>query len=88
MKTSRFKIWKEKVSVIDVTQANFLFSDNLPIVRKARGDPSLSKNEKSVVIEKWRNHVSAISTVFSNIGFLIMTGRKYNPVFDSANLLI
>ncbi|KAG2205082.1 hypothetical protein INT47_002176, partial [Mucor saturninus] len=72
-------------------------SDNLPIVRKARGDPSLSKNEKSVVIEKWRNHVSAISTVFSNIGFLIMTGilsgisflpwKNYNFYKDDEHVL-
>jgi hypothetical protein len=46
----------------------------LPIVRKARADPNLSRDEKAYVTEKWRNHVSAISTVFSNIGFLIMTG--------------
>ncbi|CEP18127.1 hypothetical protein [Parasitella parasitica] len=49
-------------------------SDNLPAVRKARTDSSLSKDQVAVVVERWRNHVSAISTVFSNIGFLIMTG--------------
>lgn len=47
-------------------------SDNLPAVRIARAD--LSKDEAGDVAEKWRNHVSAISTVFSNIGFLVMTG--------------
>lgn len=63
-----------------MTQTNPLLivfiSDNLPIVRKARADPSLSKDESAEIVEKWRNQVSAISTVFSNIGFLIMTGRK------------
>ncbi|CEG64422.1 hypothetical protein RMATCC62417_01397 [Rhizopus microsporus] len=49
-------------------------SDNLPVVRKARADPNLSRDEKLVITEKWRNHVSAVSTIFSNIGFLIMTG--------------
>ncbi|KAG2229081.1 autophagy-related protein 22-like protein [Thamnidium elegans] len=49
-------------------------SDNLPIVRKARADPNLTRDESAYVAEKWRNHVSAISTVFSNVGFLVMTG--------------
>ncbi|KAI8047442.1 autophagy-related protein 22-like protein [Gilbertella persicaria] len=48
-------------------------SDNLPIVRKARADPDLDRDEAAYIAEKWRNHVSAISTVFSNVGFLIMT---------------
>lgn len=50
-------------------------SDNLPAVRKARA--GLDKDEAGIVAEKWRNHVSAISTVFSNIGFLVMTGLLY-----------
>ncbi|KAF7726528.1 hypothetical protein EC973_008659 [Apophysomyces ossiformis] len=49
-------------------------SDNLPVVRKARADPNLSREETRSTVEVWRNHVSAISTVFSNVGFLIMTG--------------
>ncbi|KAI9027598.1 autophagy-related protein 22-like protein [Phycomyces nitens] len=49
-------------------------SDNLPAVRKARADPALSKDEKLQETELWRNHVSAVSTVWSNVGFLIMTG--------------
>lgn len=52
----------------------FIFSDNLPVVRKARADPTLTHEEVLEVTYKWRNHVSAISTVFSNVGFLIMTG--------------
>lgn len=49
-------------------------SDNLPVVRKARADPNLTREEALTVAERWRNHVSAVSTIFSNIGFLIMTG--------------
>lgn len=58
-------------------------SDNLPIVRHARANPNLSRDEIAYVSEKWRNHVSAISTVFSNVGFFIMTallsGVSYTP---------
>ncbi|GAA5801339.1 autophagy-related protein 22-like protein [Helicostylum pulchrum] len=49
-------------------------SDNLPVVRQAMSDPTLSFEEKDAVKEKWRNHVSAVSTTFSNIGFLITSG--------------
>ncbi|KAI9315385.1 autophagy-related protein 22-like protein [Dichotomocladium elegans] len=49
-------------------------SYNLPIVRSARADPSLTADEKDTVISTWRNHVSAWSTVYSNIGFFIITG--------------
>ncbi|KAI8393887.1 autophagy-related protein 22-like protein [Radiomyces spectabilis] len=49
-------------------------SDNLPVVRKARADPTLTRDEILTVSEKWRNQVSAVSTVFSNVGFLVMTG--------------
>ncbi|KAI8371999.1 autophagy-related protein 22-like protein [Choanephora cucurbitarum] len=49
-------------------------SDNLPIVRQARANPCLSEKEKESVVEEWRNHISAVSTVFSNIGFLLMSG--------------
>lgn len=52
-------------------------SDNLPVVRKARADPKLTRDEKLIITEKWRNHVSAVSTIFSNIGFLIMTGAVH-----------
>ncbi|ORX53652.1 MFS general substrate transporter [Hesseltinella vesiculosa] len=48
-------------------------SDNLPLVRKIRADPNAASEESKVVVEKWRNHVSAISTTFSNIGFLILS---------------
>ncbi|CAO3638928.1 unnamed protein product [Cunninghamella echinulata] len=58
-------------------------SDNLPVVRVARADPNLNKSEKMAVVERWRNHVSAISTTFSNIGFLVVTGvlsgASYHP---------
>lgn len=58
-------------------------SDNLPVVRVARADPSLPKGEKMAVVERWRNHVSAVSTTFSNIGFLVVTGvlsgASYHP---------
>lgn len=37
-------------------------------------DPSLAIEDKDIVKEKWRNHVSAVSTTFSNIGFLIISG--------------
>ncbi|KAI8069525.1 autophagy-related protein 22-like protein [Gongronella butleri] len=47
-------------------------SDNLPLVRKVRADPTINKEETRSIVEKWRNHVSAISTTFSNIGFLIL----------------
>ncbi|CDH53492.1 mfs general substrate transporter [Lichtheimia corymbifera JMRC:FSU:9682] len=49
-------------------------SDNLPVVRKARADPSLTEDEVQAEVSKWRNYVSAWSTTFSNIGFLVMTG--------------
>ncbi|KAG0168577.1 hypothetical protein DFQ30_004559 [Apophysomyces sp. BC1015] len=49
-------------------------SDNLPVVRKARADPNLTREESRQTVEVWRNHVSAISTVYSNVGFFIMTG--------------
>ncbi|KAI8143996.1 autophagy-related protein 22-like protein [Fennellomyces sp. T-0311] len=47
-------------------------SDNLPIVRNARVS-NISPKECAAVVEQWRNHVSAISTTWSNIGFLILT---------------
>ncbi|OZJ04058.1 hypothetical protein BZG36_03581, partial [Bifiguratus adelaidae] len=49
-------------------------ADNLPAVRAARANPKLSAQEKAAVKEKWLNHVSAISTTYSNVGFLIVTG--------------
>ncbi|ORY91851.1 autophagy-related protein 22-like protein [Syncephalastrum racemosum] len=48
-------------------------SDNLPAVRAAQANPKRTAKEKQQVSEKWRNHVSAISTTWSNIGFLILT---------------
>ncbi|KAI8328055.1 autophagy-related protein 22-like protein [Chlamydoabsidia padenii] len=50
-----------------------ILSDNLPIVRSVRANPAISMEETQTVIEKWRNHVSALSTTFSNIGFLIIS---------------
>lgn len=50
-----------------------ILSDNLPVVRKAR--LTLPKEQAIQVVELWRNHVSAISTTFSNIGFLILSGK-------------
>lgn len=50
------------------------YSDNLPVVRQAKSDPTLAESEKDAITEKWRNHISAISTTFSNIGFLITSG--------------
>lgn len=43
-------------------------------MRAAQANPKRSIQEKQQVSEKWRNHVSAISTTWSNIGFLILTG--------------
>ncbi|KAI9499724.1 autophagy-related protein 22-like protein [Zychaea mexicana] len=51
-----------------------VLSDNLPAVRHAITDPKLTQEQMLKVSEKWRNHISAWSTTFSNIGFLIMTG--------------
>ncbi|KAI9263385.1 autophagy-related protein 22-like protein [Phascolomyces articulosus] len=51
-----------------------VLSDNLPAVRHALTNPALTREEKLTVSEKWRNYVSAWSTIFSNIGFLVMTG--------------
>lgn len=51
-----------------------IFSDNLPIVRQSKYDASLTMEEKDVITEKWRNHISAISTTFSNIGYLVTSG--------------
>ncbi|KAI9322583.1 autophagy-related protein 22-like protein [Dichotomocladium elegans] len=48
-------------------------SDNLPVVRAARMNADITAEESSTIVEQWRNHVSAISTTFSNIGFLILT---------------
>jgi hypothetical protein len=53
------------------------YSDNLPIVRSVRANPAISVEETQTVIEKWRNHVSALSTTFSNIGFLIISGTDF-----------
>jgi MFS-type transporter involved in bile tolerance (Atg22 family) len=49
-------------------------SDNLPIVRHAKSNSSITEAECQQVVERWRNHVSAISTTFSNIGYLITSG--------------
>ncbi|KAI9290016.1 autophagy-related protein 22-like protein [Umbelopsis sp. AD052] len=60
-----------------------LLADNLPVVRQARFDPNVSREEYVLVAEKWRNNVSAISTTFSNVGFLIVTavlsGASFAP---------
>ncbi|CAM0140589.1 hypothetical protein VKS41_006609 [Umbelopsis sp. WA50703] len=60
-----------------------LLADNLPVVRKARFDPNVSREDYVLVAEKWRNNVSAISTTFSNVGFLIVTavlsGASFAP---------
>ncbi|CAO3585772.1 unnamed protein product [Absidia cylindrospora] len=48
-------------------------SDNLPLVRSVQANLSFSVEEKQHFAEKWRSHVSAISTTFSNIGFLIIS---------------
>ncbi|KAI9249135.1 autophagy-related protein 22-like protein [Phascolomyces articulosus] len=56
-------------------------SDNLPVVRQARASANLSFKESETVVEKWRNHVSAISTTWSNIGFLILTAVLAGPGF-------
>ncbi|KAI9486255.1 MAG: autophagy-related protein 22-like protein [Benjaminiella poitrasii] len=48
--------------------------DNLPVVRHAKANPNLSEVDRQRVIERWRNEVSAVSTTFSNVGFLIMSG--------------
>lgn len=71
-----------------------LLADNLPAVRKARFDPNVSREEYVLVAEKWRNNVSAISTTWSNVGFLIVTailsGASYAPyngdILGNANI--
>ncbi|ORZ13232.1 autophagy-related protein 22-like protein [Absidia repens] len=58
-------------------------SDNLPLVRNIRADPNVSVEDTLTVVERWRNHVSAVSTAFSNIGFLVIsaifTGVSFIP---------
>lgn len=49
-------------------------SDNLPVVRQAKYDPTLTETDKQEISEKWRNHVSAVSTTYSNVGFLVLSG--------------
>ncbi|KAI9497101.1 autophagy-related protein 22-like protein [Zychaea mexicana] len=60
-----------------------ILSDNLPVVRQARTSAQMSFQETQAVVERWRNHVSAISTTWSNIGFLILTvalsGAAFTP---------
>lgn len=51
-----------------------IISDNLPIVRHAKVNPDITETEREHVIERWRNHVSAVSTTFSNIGYLVTSG--------------
>ncbi|RUS25151.1 autophagy-related protein 22-like protein [Jimgerdemannia flammicorona] len=46
---------------------------NLPIVRAARAS-NMPEEEVALVTEKWLNHVSTISTTWSNIGLLLVTG--------------
>ncbi|KAI8086410.1 autophagy-related protein 22-like protein [Halteromyces radiatus] len=62
------------VTLVFYTAAFPLLSDNLPLVRSVRADPMISIEETQLIVEKWRNHVSAVSTAFSNIGFLIYSG--------------
>ncbi len=50
------------------------YSDNLPIVRRAKYDSEKTEEEKQELLEQCRNHVSAISTTWSNVGFLITSG--------------
>ncbi|CAO3583918.1 unnamed protein product [Absidia cylindrospora] len=61
------------VSLVFYAAAFPTLSDNLPLVRSVRANPSISVEETQNVVEKWRNHVSAISTTFSNIGFLVLS---------------
>lgn len=49
-------------------------SDNLPVVRHAKSNPNLTASQRQQVQERWRNQVSAVSTTFSNIGFLVTSG--------------
>ncbi|CAO0802148.1 unnamed protein product [Mucor circinelloides] len=49
-------------------------SDNLPVVRHAKSNPNITETERQQVRERWRNQVSAVSTTFSNVGFLITSG--------------
>jgi hypothetical protein len=53
----------------------WLHSDNLPLVRSTRADPDVSVERTQSVVERWRNHVSAVSTAWSNIGFLVLSGK-------------
>lgn len=43
-------------------------------MRYTSSNTLLTKDEKDQMTEKWRNHVSAISTTYSNVGFLVITG--------------
>ncbi|KAI8344348.1 autophagy-related protein 22-like protein [Chlamydoabsidia padenii] len=70
------------VTLVCYSAAFPVLSDNLPIVRKTRADPTVSVEETQNVVEKWRNHVSAISTGWSNVGFLILSA-----VFSSLSFL-
>ncbi|GAN01236.1 MFS general substrate transporter [Mucor ambiguus] len=49
-------------------------SDNLPVVRHAKLNPNITASEQQQIQEKWRNQVSAVSTTFSNVGFLVTSG--------------
>ncbi|KAI8639576.1 autophagy-related protein 22-like protein [Parasitella parasitica] len=58
-------------------------SDNLPIVLRAKMNQNIPEAERQQVAEQWRNQVSAVSTTFSNIGFLIVSGVLSGVAFLS-----
>lgn len=43
-------------------------------MRHSKLNPNLTEHERQQISERWRNQVSAVSTTFSNIGFLITSG--------------
>ncbi|KAK9764088.1 hypothetical protein K7432_008712 [Basidiobolus ranarum] len=73
MATMIFALIAYGASLVFYAAAFPTLADNLPIVRAARANPEMSKEEKMSITEKWRNHVSTISTTWSNVGFLIVT---------------
>ncbi|KAI8344349.1 vacuole effluxer Atg22 like-domain-containing protein [Chlamydoabsidia padenii] len=61
------------VTLVCYSAAFPILSDNLPLVRSVRADQDISIEKKQSVIERWRSHVSAVSTAWSNVGFLVIS---------------
>lgn len=96
--------WKAMAAVVTISNIAYgatlvfysaafpVLADNLPIVRAARRDPTMPEEERQAVSERWRNHVSTISTTWSNVGFLIitavMTGVSYAKGVDQGDITV